>query len=94
MNADETDRDDFNAAYGREWALQISDALAALGRSHTIVVGVRDGYMPRERYSVNVTPALSFSPTDISALQRLADQFGLGVAYINGSFTFTGAERG
>jgi hypothetical protein len=46
---------------------------------------------PRERYTVNVTPVLSYSSSDISALQRLADKFGLGVAYINGSFTFTGA---
>ena len=74
------------------WALAISDALAALGQSHEIIVGVHDGRMPRERYTVNVTPVLSFSPTDISALQRLADSFGCGVAFIAGSFTFTGAS--
>lgn len=89
-----TDRDASTAAYSREWALAISDALAALGQSHTIVVGGRGGYMPRERYSVDVRPVLSFSPTDISALQRLADSFKCGIAYVSGSFTFTGAERG
>lgn len=78
----------------RDEALAISDALAERGQSHTVVVGVRDGYMPRENYYVNVTPVLTFSPTDISGLQRLADHLGYGIAYINGSFTFTGAERG
>ena len=76
----------------RDEALRISDALAELGQSHTIVVGVRDGYLPREQYSVNVTPGLTYSPTDISALQRLADHLGFGIAYINGSFTFA-SER-
>jgi len=76
-------------AGGREWALEISDALVERGQTHTIVVGVHDSYMPRERYSVNVTPVLSFSATDISALQRLADGLGCGIAYLQGSFTFT-----
>jgi hypothetical protein len=75
-------------------ALKISDALTALGQSHSIVVGVHDGYNPRENYSVNVTPALTFSPTDISALQRLGDELGYGIAYVAGSFTFTKADRG
>ena len=78
----------------KDSAMALSDALVALGQSHTITVGVRDGNVPRERYYVNVTPVLSFSPTDISALQRLADSFNCGVAYINGSFTFTKADRG
>ncbi len=77
----------------REWALRISDALVERGQTHTIVVGVHDGYMPRERYSVNVTPALAYSATDITALQRLADGLGCGIAYCNGSFTFTGSEK-
>jgi len=55
------------------------------------MVGVHDGRMPREQYTVNVTPPLAFSPTDISALQRLADAFGCGIAFIAGSFTFTAA---
>jgi len=78
-------------AASREWALAISDALVALGQSHEIMVGVHDGRMPREQYTVNVTPPLAFSPTDISALQRLADAFGCGIAFIAGSFTFTAA---
>lgn len=81
-------------AYGRAWALAISDALAERGQTHTIVVGVHDGCMPRERYSVNITPVLAFSSTDISALQRLADSFKCGIAYISGTFTFTEAGRG
>ena len=76
----------------REKALEISDALVARGQSHTIVVGVHDGYMPRERYTVNVTPALAFSALDITALQRLADGLGCGIAYCAGSFTFTEAS--
>lgn len=78
----------------REQALVVSDALAELAQSHTIAVGVRDGNVPRENYEVHVTPVLSFSPTDISALQRLGDKLGYGIAYINGSFMFTGAKRG
>lgn len=77
----------------KDEAITISDALAELGQSHSVTVGVRDGYMPRENYSVNVTPALAFSPTDISALQRLGDKLGYGIAYISGSFTFTKADR-
>ncbi len=73
----------------RERALEISDALTALGQSHVITVGVHDGFLPRESYSVNVTPVLSFSPTDITALQRLADNLQSSIAYIQGSFTFT-----
>ncbi len=76
----------------RERALELSDALTALGQSHTVTVGVHDGYMPRENYSVNVTPVLSFSPTDITALQRLADSLGSGIAYIQGSFVFTDSQ--
>lgn len=75
----------------RDEALKVSDALADLGQSHSIVIGVHDGYNPRENYTVNVTPALAFSPTDISALQRLGDKLGFGIAYVAGSFTFTGA---
>lgn len=73
----------------RERALQISDALVDAGKSHTIVVGIHDHYAPRERYSVNVTPVLTYAPTDITALQRLADHLGCAIAYVNGSFTFT-----
>lgn len=75
--------------FSREWALAISDALVKHGQTHSVGVGVHDGYIPRERYTVNVTPALTFSPTDISALQRLADGLDCGIAYCNGSFTFT-----
>lgn len=75
----------------REEALTISDALVELGQSHTITVNVSDNYMPRENFYVNVTPALSFSPTDITALQRLGDHLGYGIAYVSGSFTFTKA---
>jgi hypothetical protein len=77
----------------REKALEISDALVERGQSHMIVVGVHDGYTPRERYSVNITPGLAFSATDISALQRLADGLGCGIAYCDGSFTFTEDTR-
>jgi hypothetical protein len=73
----------------REQAYKISDALVESAISHTIQVGVHDNYAPRERYSVNVTPVLSYSPTDISALQRLADFLGCSIAYVAGSFTFT-----
>lgn len=76
----------------REEALRISDALVEQGKTHTITVGVHDGYHPRERYSVDITPVLTFSPTDITALQRLADALGYHIAYCNGSFTFTGAS--
>jgi hypothetical protein len=76
----------------KDEALAISDALTVLGQSHTIVVGIQDGYNPRENYTVNVTPTLSFSPTDISALQRLADNLGYGIVYVAGSFTFTRAK--
>jgi hypothetical protein len=72
----------------KEWALAISDALAEAGQTHTITVGVHDGYMPRERYSVSITPALMFSATDITALQRLAESLSCGIAYVQGSFTF------
>ena len=73
----------------RDRALEISDALAEAGTTHTVIVGVHDGHMPRERYSVNVTPVLSYAPTDITALQRLADSLRCEIAYINGAFTFT-----
>ena len=76
----------------KEWALRISDALAELGQSHTITIGVHDGHQPRERYSVNVTPALTYSATDISALQLLADTLDCRIAYVQGSFTFTGRD--
>lgn len=36
---------DSHAAYSREWALALSDALAELGETHTIVVGVMDGWI-------------------------------------------------
>lgn len=78
----------------RERALEISDALTTAAINHTIVVGVADGFMPRERYSVNVTPMLAYSPTDITALQRLADNLKCHIAYINGSFTFTEVADG
>lgn len=75
----------------RDEALTISDALVMLGKTHTIVVGVADNYMPRENYTVNITPTLTYAPTDITALQRLADHLGYHIAYVAGSFTFTGA---
>lgn len=73
-------------------AMKISDALVELGQSHSIVIGVKDGMNPRENYTVNVTPSLAYSPTDISALQRLGDKLGYGIAFIGGSFTFTKAD--
>lgn len=72
----------------RDRALQISDTLAEGGISHTINVYVADGYMPRERYTVNITPTLAYASTDITALQRLADKLKLNVAFCAGSFTF------
>jgi hypothetical protein len=76
----------------RDQALKISDHLVEAAVSHSIQIGVQDKFLPRERYSVNVTPVLSYSPTDISALQRIADFLGFDIAYIQGTFTF--AERG
>jgi hypothetical protein len=78
----------------RERAIEVSDALAVFGQSHTIVVGVADGYAPRERYTVNVTPTLSYSETDLTALQRLADSLKCGIGYVAGSFTFTESRGG
>lgn len=75
----------------RNRALEISDALAAAGHSHTIVVGVTDAYQPRERYTVNVTPTLVYTATDITALQRLADALRCGIGFCAGSFIFTDA---
>ena len=72
----------------RDRALQISDALAGAGTTHTITVGVHDGYQPRERYSVQVTPVLSYPWTDITALQRIADSLGCVIGYVQGSFVF------
>ena len=77
----------------RECALEISDALTELGVSHSIVVGVAERCVPRESYTVNVTPMLTYSPADITALQRVADKFNLGIAYVAGSFMFTAAKR-
>jgi hypothetical protein len=79
------------AVMSRDRALQISDALADAGTSHTVVVFVCDNVMPRERYIVNITPTLTYSATDITALQRLADSLGCGIAYVNGAFAFTEA---
>lgn len=76
----------------RDRALEISDALVARGSTHTITVGVHDGYQPRERYTVNVTPTLVYSATDLTALQRLADGLGCVIAYCNGSFVFGEAK--
>lgn len=76
----------------RERALEISDALTAAGKHHKITVSVYDGHLPRERYTVDVTPMLSYSVTDITALQRLADSLKCGIGYIQGSFVFTDAE--
>ena len=76
----------------RDRALQISDALVAAGTTHSVSVAVRDGFLPRESYTVSVTPVLTFNPTDITALQRLADHLGSQIAYINGSFMFTDAK--
>lgn len=76
----------------REESLVVSDALVELGQTHTIVVGVRDGRMLRENYTINVTPVLSFAPADITALQRLGDVLGYGICFIAGSFTFTKAD--
>jgi hypothetical protein len=72
----------------RERAIEISDALVTAGITHSVVVGVWDNAMPRERYTVNVTPLLSYSSTDITALQRLADSLGCVIAFCAGSFTF------
>lgn len=76
----------------RERALEISDALVQAGETHTVAVGVHDGFMPRERYTVSVTPLLSRSAIDISRLQRLADGLGSGIGYVQGSFVFTDAK--
>jgi hypothetical protein len=73
----------------KDKALVLSDALVEIGVTHTIVVGVADNHNPRVCYSINVTPVLTYSSTDITRLQRLADQHKLGVAFIAGSFTFT-----
>lgn len=78
----------------RAKALEISDALVELAQSHTISVGVHDARVPRERYTVEVTPVLTFAATDITALQRLADKLGYEIAYCNGSFTFVENGRG
>jgi hypothetical protein len=78
----------------RERAIEVSDALASFGQSHSIVVGVNDGYVPRERYTVNVTPTLTYTETDITALQRLADSLKCGIGYVAGSFTFTESRGG
>lgn len=72
----------------RAKAFEISDALTKHGISHTIAVGVQDGYIPRERYSVNVTPLLLYLPTDIAALQRLAEELECTIALVAGSFAF------
>jgi hypothetical protein len=80
-------------AYSREWALALSDALVELGVTHSIGVGVADKHMPREQYSVDIRPALTYSATRISALQRLADSFECGVAFMAGAFTFTQDDR-
>lgn len=72
----------------RERALEVSDLLTERGISHTISVGVHDGYMPRERYTVQVTPVLAYSSTDITALQRLADSLKCVIGFVNGSFVF------
>lgn len=76
----------------REQALRISDRLVVAGKTHTIVVGVMDGYMPRERYTVSITPALMFSALDITELQNLAAELGFRIAYCAGSFEFTEAS--
>ncbi len=76
----------------REQAYKISEHLVEAGVSHSLQIGVQDKFLPRERYSVNVTPVLSYSPTDITALQRIADFLGHDIAYIQGTFTFV--ERG
>ena len=73
----------------RDRALEISDELVKAGVTHSITVGVHDGYMPRERYTVNFTPVLTYDSTDITALQRLADRLNCDIAYVQGSFTFT-----
>lgn len=77
----------------RDRALEISDALAEAGKTHTITIGVHDGHMPRENYFVKVTPALSYTPTNLTALQRLADHLHCEIAFIAGSFEFVEAAR-
>jgi hypothetical protein len=77
----------------RDRALEISDALAEAGKTHTISVGVHDGFMPRENYFVKVTPVLSYAPTDLTALQRLADHLRCEIAFIAGSFEFVEASK-
>ncbi len=76
----------------RERALEISDALVELGLTHSISVGVHDKFIPRERYTVNVTPLLAYSPLDISKLQAVAGSLGSQIAYVQGTFTFTDAD--
>lgn len=50
--------------------------------------------MPRERYTVQVTPVLTYSATDITALQRIADHLRCAIAYVNGSFVFVEQAQG
>ena len=76
----------------RDQSRKISENLVEAGISHSIQIGVQDKFLPRERYSVNVTPVLSYSPTDISTLLRIADFLGHDIAYVQGTFTFV--ERG
>lgn len=72
----------------RARALEISDALVERGESHKITIGVYDGMLPRERYTVSVEPLIAYSAIDITKLQRIADVLGCVIAYVNGSFVF------
>jgi hypothetical protein len=76
----------------REDALRISDRLVSAGKTHTVVVGVHDGRVPRESYTVNITPALTYTPTDITELQNIATELSLKIAYCAGAFTFVGRD--
>jgi hypothetical protein len=72
----------------RDRALEISDALADAGISHTVAVRIAENFSPRETYQVDVTPVLTYAPTDITALQRLADVLQCEISFCAGSFTF------
>lgn len=76
----------------RAKAYQVSEALTAVGQSHTIVVNVMDTMFPRETYRLQVTPVLSYTPLKLRQLQELAAEHGCEVSYCNGSFAFMEAE--
>jgi hypothetical protein len=75
----------------RDEALELSEALVEIGQSHTVEVGVNDAMPQRDHRVVKVTPILSFAAYNITQLQQIADRYGYGLAYIQGSFVFTKA---